>query len=466
MSEKKRKASSAPESRPKKKQQVASTAAAIEHIPGSDVLKPIIASTPGAAFPQKIRFQSFFKKTADGSQTLLHSSEHPTIDYTAEQGTESGEAHQKHYIVIYDPSTNKLQLTEAKRLTVRGSIRQQPRLEEDDEDTANFLAQQGTRAALTEAFGSKKSKKAVQAMAENRQLGQGIEGQMIAQAITANLEADEEEEEAAEAATARLANKPLPLPDLHTDDIDRVYSLSSLIKPSPATNTLKLMPTKPWLDRLQAKKDVESRSRYIAARIAYIYKHMTSNPEQVHKYTQQLQILRYIELLHQVHAFAAKQDRRRRMPPVDEWLPQTFTPGTPPQVLREVMRHHFPEQNIPTTHAMTLLRTTILALTLHILPPSGTTGGSSGSGHGSQLVTEPSDIQLDLAIDAAEVKKLYHELGCVVKPATDKDLNIWGYTKLAKKSKEGKIPKPVFAVLKFPLNFPKVGGGKKAGGRR
>ena len=127
---------------------------------------------------------------------LIHSSEHPTIDYTALEGTEPNEAHTKHYIAVYDPATNKLKVTEATSLTVRPAIRQRPKLEEsDDEDTQNFLALQGTRSALTEAFGSKKSKKAVQSMAENRQLGQGGEGATITNAITAHMADDEDEEE-------------------------------------------------------------------------------------------------------------------------------------------------------------------------------------------------------------------------------------------------------------------------------
>lgn len=416
-----------------------------------------LASTPGVSFPD-VKFQSFSKKTQHGSRLLLHSSDHPTIDYTAIEGIESSESHLKHYVGIYDPTTNKLKLAEAKRLTVRGAIRQRPKPEEsDDEDTQNLVALQGTRSALTETFGSKKSKKAVQSVQENRQLGQGLEGATIADAITSHLADEEDEDEPATVIATARSNKPLPQPDLRTDDIEEVYSIASLVRPSPAQSTLRTMPIVGWKARLAVGKDVSGlHSRYVANRVTYIGKRVVDSNDT--KYIQQFQLLRYIELLVEIAQFAAKQDRRRRMDFVDQWPDNALTVGVSPRILKQIVMHFFPD-NMPTDRAMTLLRTTIFALTLHILPPSGKTDGG-------RLVTEPTDIQLDLAMEGAEVRKLYHELGCKVAPATDKELVAWGYTKLVEKKKKkmehGKaLPKPVFAVLKFPLTFPKVGGMRK-----
>lgn len=351
-----------------------------------------------------------------------------------------------------------MKITEAKRLTVRGAIRQRPKLDEsDDEDTQNFLAAQGTRAALTEAFGSKKSKKAVQSMAENRQLGQGVEGATIADAITSHMADDEEEEPETATATAR-SNKPLPKANLTTDDIEEVYSISSLIQPSPASRTLQSMPLEPWKARLKIGKEVGGlRSRYVANRVSYIGKPLLESNDP--KYVQQMQLLRYIEMLVEIAQFTAKQNRKHKMKFVDEWPDHTLTPGISPSIVKQIVNHFFPE-NIPSERSMTLLRTTIFALTLHILPPSGKTGGG-------QMVAEPTDIQLDLAMEIPEVRKLYHELGCKVAGATDKDLVAWGYQKLVEKKKkktdDGKVlPKHMFAVLRFPLNFPKIGGQRRA----
>lgn len=349
-----------------------------------------------------------------------------------------------------------MKITDAKKLTVRGSVRQSKTLEEnDDEDTANFMASQGTRAALTEAFGSKKSKKAVQSTAENRQLGQGIEGATIADVITSNM-VDDEDEPVESTILARSA-KPLPPANITTDDIEEVYSISKLVFPYPASTTLRQMPIEPWKAKLRAGLEVKVRTRYVANRITYIGKNVVE--EETPKFVQQLQLLRYIELLIELAQFCGKQDRRRKMDFIDKWPEDAMTPGVSPGIVKQVVNHFFPD-NTPSERAMTLLRTTILALTLHIVPPSGKVGDG-------RLITDPTDIHLDLAMEAAEVRKLYHELGCKLAPATDKDLIMWGLQRVLEKQKkkakdgESKMPKQMFAFLKFPLNFPKTSMGRR-----
>lgn len=387
---------------------------------------------------------------------MIHSSDHPTIDYAAAEGTEPGESYLKHYLAVFDPATNELKILDAKNLTVRGSVRQQKTLEEsDDEDTANFMAAQGTRAALTEAFGSKKSKKAVQSTAENRQLGQGVEGATIAEVITANM-VDNDDENVEATIVARSA-KPLPPANITTDDIEEVYSISKLVLPSPASNTLRQMPIETWKAKLRAGSEVKVRTRYVANRITYIGRNAVE--QESPKFTQQLQLLRYIELLIEIAQFCGRQDRRRKMDFVDKWPEDALSPGVSPSIIKQVVNHFFPE-NTPSERAMTLLRTTIFALTLHIVPPSGKAGDG-------RLIAEPTDIQLDLALEVAEVRKLYHELGCKLAPAADKDLIAWGYQRVLEKQKkknkdgESKMPKLMFAILKFPLNFPKTSMGRR-----
>lgn len=385
------------------------------------------------------------------------------------EGTESNEAHLKHYVAVYDPTTNNLQITEAKRLTVRGSIRQEQKFEEaEDEDTANFLAAQGTRAALTEAFGSKKSKKAVQSMFENRQLGQGIEGATIAEAITANIgDQDDEEADSLAASVIARSNKPLPVPNLTTDNIDEVYSISTLVFPFPSSRTLKVMPIEPWLARMRTSSEIPNlRSRFVATRISYIIKRVLASPEDTN-HTHQLQLLRYIDMLLQIHTFVDKK-RRHRIPYIDQWPSGTLSSNTPPDLVKKIVNHFFPE-NRADDRPRTLFKATIMALALHILPPSGSTGGQ-------QLVTNTTEVQMDLAMEVADVRKLYHELGCVVKPASDRELTLWGFSRLSedkkKKKADGsenasrKTAAPTFATLKFPLAFPKVSMGRKTAARR
>ena len=59
-----------------------------------------------------------------GPELLLHSSAHPKLDWTAREETSNGvESHLKHYIGVFDPEKGKLQLTEAKKLVVRSTLR-------------------------------------------------------------------------------------------------------------------------------------------------------------------------------------------------------------------------------------------------------------------------------------------------------------------------------------------------------
>lgn len=415
-------------------------------------------TSTGPSLPSDIRFQSFSRQTPQGSELLIHSSDHPTIDYTAAEGAELGENHLKHYLAVFDPAENTLKLAEATKLTVRGSVRQEKFLQDDgDEDTANFIASQNTRSALTEAFGSKRSKKAVQSMAENRQLGQGVEGASIADAIGSNMIDEEGEEELADPSTASRIAKPLPAANMTTDDIEEVYSLSSLIFPRPASATLQDMDIGPWKARLNAGKEISVRTRYVANRVGYIGKRVIQ--EGSAKFVQQLQLLRYIELLVEIAQYCGRQDRRRKMEFVDKWPEGSLSPGVSTSTIKQVVKHFFPE-NMASERAMTLLHTTIFALTLHIVPPSGKTGPG-------KLITEPTDIQLDLALEAAAVVKLFRELGCKVAPAPDRDLAVWGYQRLAEKQKrkakegETKVPKLNFVTLQFPLNFPKMSQGRR-----
>ena len=95
---------------------------------------PVIATTPGIALDRAVNFQAFTKpgpaqknsKKTPVPTLLLHSSEHPRVDYTAKEDGQDGlESHLKHYIGVFDPETGKLDVIEAKKMTVRGVPRAQ-----------------------------------------------------------------------------------------------------------------------------------------------------------------------------------------------------------------------------------------------------------------------------------------------------------------------------------------------------
>ena len=56
----------------------------------------------------------------------MQSSEYPSIDYLGrEEEAGSADSLLKHYIGAYDPATGKLQIMEARRMVIRGTVRSQ-----------------------------------------------------------------------------------------------------------------------------------------------------------------------------------------------------------------------------------------------------------------------------------------------------------------------------------------------------
>jgi DNA-directed RNA polymerase I subunit RPA49 len=382
------------------------------------------------------------------------------------------EKHIRHYLAIFDPTSNELKVTVAKKMTVRNSVRQLDQAEEDeDEGTSSFPPQTpSSRAALTEAFGTKKSKKAVASVAENRLLARGGENadNPLSSAILSTINDEDELNDVAnsiEAAASSRSNKPLPQADLSATEIRDVYPLSSLVFPGPPRTTLSQMPIAYWRDNIKSKKDVRSRSRFISNRVQYLTQAYLSNPTE-ESVLLNLQLLRYILLLIELHSYISRLPQRRPIPPPEKWPAKTTSDASLSTAFLGKLTAHFLPTGQPTTHAKTLLTTTILALTLYIPPPKFQRGSKI-------LLTEPTDIALDLALQPTEVSKLFRELGCKMESVSDGDLRAWGLEKAVGKAgrkivdadgKEITLPKPKFAKLKFPIEFPKVSAGRP--GRR
>ncbi len=54
---------------------------------------------------------------------LLQSSSHPTIDYLGREEVGGADSLLKHYLGVYDPTSGKLQVMEARKMVVRGTVR-------------------------------------------------------------------------------------------------------------------------------------------------------------------------------------------------------------------------------------------------------------------------------------------------------------------------------------------------------
>lgn len=95
----------------------------------------LLATTPGIEIPDNLAFQPYQpregsrpksskSKHAGDKELLLHSTSHRSLDYTAkEEGQRGTNPLVNHYVGIYDPKTGKLEVVEAKRMVVRGMVR-------------------------------------------------------------------------------------------------------------------------------------------------------------------------------------------------------------------------------------------------------------------------------------------------------------------------------------------------------
>lgn len=93
-----------------------------------------VATTPGLCLPSSLQFQPYSKARSTGGKSrksdpadlLLYSSGHKTLNYTGrEDQSKDGDGLLRHYIGMFDPKTGELEVVEARKVTVRGSVRAQ-----------------------------------------------------------------------------------------------------------------------------------------------------------------------------------------------------------------------------------------------------------------------------------------------------------------------------------------------------
>lgn len=246
-------------------------------------------------------FQAYSKSASeplDADSLLLHSSEHPKLDFTA--GPDSNPLI-RHYIGVFDPVTNSLQIHPAQATVLRNTLRAEV-AEVHQQDSARSMALQ--REDLGLAFGTKKAKRSIASKSENAIDAAGnkdAENAMLesVKEATDNLPGRDDQTQAI------LDSKPIPKPNLDAQSIDQVYPLNVLV-PSADLRTITV---KDWQDAVAADQDIELTSRFVANRMTIV-----ANGGDAQK----LKALRYILLL--LHFYNALGQARggRRVPPRDQ----------------------------------------------------------------------------------------------------------------------------------------------------
>lgn len=332
------------------------------------------------------------------------------------------------------------------------------------------------KTALTNTFGTKQSKKMAQSMAENAQLSNAPSGSanpaetalLSSMPGTVNGEATDMATKAANVQAQVQAAKPIPTANLSATHPVDVYAIETLVPNGHAT--LRQLPgIKEWMDTVNSGQAVTTTSRYVSRRVEAVVK--SGN-------VTQLQLLRFIFLLLEFarslrnggpssgpggKRLPTREDLRRVLsstgttPSTSDGSSSSSGETLPDPIIDSIRRQFAPSGGHMSKNDLTLLHTTICALTLHIPPQPSKDASGFGGNAPSELATDPSDLRDDLRLDNPTVTQYFRELGCRVDKPRDTEFAKWGV-----KGGKAEAASRRVARLRLPIEFPRV----SRGGRR
>lgn len=430
------------------------------------------------------------------------------MDFLGREGLdEDADSQMKHYVAVVDPEHKTWQFVEARRVTLRGAVRTQKPIEEEEEEeeeeesdeemvcfslrcgkiekpSTNIQVQNSIReqrTALISTFGTKQARKSAQSKAENAQLSNAPNG-MVSEAGAALLSSLPSDVAAGTAKAQNVqaevqAAKPLPPANVTASHPSGVYPLETLV-PNGHSTLRQLTGVNEWQEQVEAGLSVNTMSRFVSNRIGPVVQ--SENLTHV-------QVLRFIQLLLEFNRSLKNAPRdpkgtvgpgSKRLPPREvlrRILSSTSSNNNnssssseattnqddllPESVFDAIRRRFAPNGAFLTKHDITLLHTTICALSLHIPPQPARDGGSSSLGGNApnELATDPSDLRDDLRLDSNTVYHYFRELGCHVDRPRESEYAKWNV-----KGGKGEAQVRRVARLHVPVKFPKVSrGGRK-----
>lgn len=397
-------------------------------------LHPVLVSSPGLKTP-KLPFKAFAKPRSTKQPNLeaskpnthtllLHSSEHPRLDYTAaSSGIDQGLSH---YIAAFDPVQKELQITPAHPLSLRTTLRSEAA--EQEKRPRRTIGQQ--REELGREFGTKKAKKALDDRTVNALVGRGsgtkqattsdvqsaILDSMSAPAGAAALG----EKEALEAA---LASKPIPTPNLDAESVEEVYNLTSLMPPEDA----KTISIKEWLDKAKSNEEMEVNRRFVSER----WQKLGEREDIV-----RLRALRYVHCLLDFHAALTVAGKGRKVPKKE--TTDRKMSSWPEGLVSNIRRRFANQANEFPQFQLQRLHTHICALALYI----------------DGFATDTRDLRNDLKLEQKEIVQYFRELGCKISAPTEKE-------RQERRIAKAEVSLVKMAKLLLPLDFPKARAGRR-----
>ncbi|QUC22305.1 uncharacterized protein UV8b_06546 [Ustilaginoidea virens] len=427
----------APPSQPKKKVAL--------HVPGSRVAvssllqpktcPPIIATAPGLQVPRDAAFhlyqsrqgsraesnESNGSKNAGTQQILLHSTSHPSLDYTAkEEGNRGAALGVRHFVAIYDAKSGKLQVVEAKKMVVRGAVRAKQAPASAMGEVQSQPSMTDRRADLGQTFGTKKAKKALRDTVINAIAPQSKGGDAEARIDDAGRAVFQ----AVGQATSRMATrealqaavdaaKPVPRANVDAQAVEDVYDPEAII----GADVLNLVPVREWQEKAEHKESIRTISRFVAARVNAL---ATATSKDA---VTRLRVLRYYNLVLTFY-LGTKPGKQRgtRLVAPREKLRELLAPA--PEAVVENIRRRFSDAGVVRKYHLDLLMAYCCVLACIV--------------DGFEVDTQ--NLREDLRLDQKTINGYFHEIGGRVKP-------------VGSKAEGGRLTH--VGKLALPLRFPK-----------
>ncbi|TAQ83850.1 hypothetical protein B7494_g7824 [Chlorociboria aeruginascens] len=362
------------------------------------------------------------------TELLLHSSEHPKLDYIArEEDADGPDALLKHYVGIYDSDTEKVEVMEVRKMVVRGSVRSQQASAEGEIST-NIREQ---RNNLGQTFGTKKARKVINSYTENaitparaeRTTANGapVKLDSVAAAMLASMaESTAGMASRDELAAKADAAKPRPKANLAATEVQNVYTIDTLIGLEIMTSIHVLQ----WEEALKAKKPIMFTTRYVPSKLQ---KHQTN--------TEKLKILKYMLCLINLYNVSKPTRDGRQLPRRD----MVRTALDAPEAVIDSIKRKFTEGGVMNRFKCDLLITHLCAMACII----------------DNYEVDMYDLRQDLKLEARDMQKYFHEIGAKIVAMPEALKKQLGLDKAAAAQRK-------FARLKLPLDFPKVSFARKA----
>lgn len=284
------------------------------------------------------------------------------------------------------------------------------------------------RNELGQTFGTKKAKKAIASLTENAISAPRDPAAKPKLDATASAMLETMKSTTADMATrAELQSaaddaKPRPRANVEASNIQDVYTIEELV----GLEILKNIQIKDWQDAAREKKNVQTKSAFVAHRL----QRFASDPESVQK----TKLLRFLLALIDFYNVCKPARSSRRVPERSE-LREAIDCG---DSVIESIRRKFSDASLMTKFQSDLLITHVCVLALMI----------------ENYEVDMYDLKEDLKLELKPMTQYFQEIGAKVgaAPAKEVNMNKWSKAEAAQHR---------YARLRLPLEFPKVAFARK-----